>query len=113
MGSPRLTGGVLQFTRRKHDTCYGGRENARRGDIHRNRRNFRRDLAKNLKWLANQVPSGAKIYDIGLDASRGRRTGVFFKAEVAFMEKMGYTRKFVKTVEIDGRTYRMYEWVAK
>jgi len=68
-------------------------------------------MAKNVRWLAKQVKSGAKIWDIGLDVSRGGRSGVFYKAEVAFLERAGYTRHFVKLVEIDGKTYRMFEWV--
>jgi hypothetical protein len=57
--------------------------------------------------------SGAKIFDIGLDAARGGGAGVFYKAEVAFMQGMGYTRQFVKLIDIDGKTYRMYQWVPK
>ncbi len=72
---------------------------------------FTETMAKNMNWLSKQVKSGARIFDIGLDAARGGRTGVFFKAEVAFMEKAGYTRQFVKLTEIEGKTYRVYEWV--
>jgi hypothetical protein len=60
---------------------------------------------------AKQVKNGAKIYDIGLDAVRAGRAGAFFKAEVAFMEGLGYKRQFARLVDIDGKTYRVYEWV--
>jgi len=72
---------------------------------------FAETMAKNMNWLANQVKSGARIFDIGLDVARGGRSGVFFKAEVAFMEKLGYKRQFVKLVEVEGKAYRTYEWV--
>jgi RHS repeat-associated protein len=74
---------------------------------------FAETMTKNMKWLADQVKSGAKILDIGLDVARGGRTGVFYKAEVAFMEAAGYTRQFVKLVEVNGKTYRMFQWVPK
>jgi hypothetical protein len=70
-------------------------------------------MAMNMRWLARQVKSGAKIMDIGLDVARGTRTGAFYKAEVAFLEKAGYTRQFVKLCEIDGKTYQIYQWVPK
>jgi hypothetical protein len=57
------------------------------------------------------VKSGARIFDIGLDTARGGRGGVFFKAEVALMENLGYKRTFVGLIEVNGRTVRMYEWV--
>jgi hypothetical protein len=63
------------------------------------------------RWRQHQVKSGARIFDIGLDVSRGGRTDVFFKAEVALMETMGYQRQFVKRVEVDGKAYRIYEWM--
>jgi RHS repeat-associated protein len=72
---------------------------------------FAETMGKNMKWLADQVRSGVRIFDIGLDASRGGRAGVFFKAEVALLEKMGYTRKYVTTIEIGNTQYRLYEWV--
>ena len=72
---------------------------------------FAETMAMNMRWLADQASSGTRIFDIGLDASRGGRSGVFFRAEVAFMEKLGYKRQFVKLVRIDDKTYRVYEWV--
>jgi len=76
---------------------------------------FAETMAKNMKWLANQVKSGAKILDIGPDVAQVPRTGlgVFYKAEVAFLEGAGYTRKFVRFVELNGKTLRMYQWVPK
>lgn len=63
-----------------------------------------------MRWLAEQVASGARIFDIGLDVRRAAG-GKFFKAEAAFMARLGYKRQFVRLVEIEGKTYRMYEWM--
>jgi RHS repeat-associated protein len=94
-------------------TVTGGAEKLGLSTFRETGSTFADTIAKNMKWLGDQVKSGAKIFDIGLDASRGGRTGVFFKAEVAFMEKAGYTRQFAKLTEIDGKTYRVYEWVPR
>lgn len=66
-----------------------------------------------MAWLADHVQNGARVLDVGLDAARGGRSGVFFKAEAALMGGLGYERRFLKVVELDGKIVRVYEWVQK
>jgi RHS repeat-associated protein len=70
-------------------------------------------MVRNMSWLEKQIKNGTKILDIGLDAARGGRAGVFYKAEVAYLEAARYTRQFVKLIQIEGKTYRLYQWVPK
>ena len=71
-------------------------------------------MANQKRWIADQIKSGRKIFDIGTDASRPSRSS-YYSAEVQALKDAGYIREFRRWIsaEVNGETrrFRLYEWV--
>ena len=67
-------------------------------------------LAKNAAWLKEQMASGNRIYDIGLDAARATRSD-FYAAETKALQAAGYARQYVRDVKVGEVVQKVYEWV--
>jgi hypothetical protein len=67
-------------------------------------------MAKNMAWLQQQIASGTRIFDIGLDPGRLGR-GPFYAAEAKMMQAAGYVRQYVREVRVGEVAHQLYEWV--
>jgi hypothetical protein len=53
-------------------------------------------LGKNTAWLKEQMASGNRILDIGLDAARPARSE-FYSAETKLLQAAGYARQYLSS----------------
>jgi len=75
--------------------------------------NFDDVMAKNMRWLQEQIDTGATILDIGLDSARpyqGLAKGLFYQAEVKLLRRSGFQRQFVGHKLINGEVVPVYRW---
>lgn len=68
-------------------------------------------MSENMAWLQRQITRGSRIFDIGIDVQRKDGGSAFYKAELELLNRAGFIRKLVGLVDVEGKLYRLYEWV--
>ena len=66
-------------------------------------------LNNHARWIAKQIASGNRIFDIGRDINRA--ASQYYAKEVEILMKKGFNRVRVGTVTIGEKTFELYEWV--
>jgi RHS repeat-associated protein len=70
------------------------------------------EVAKNMRWLRDQIRSGVNIYSLG--KTPGYSRGAYYKQEVSLLLKHGYRRKFVGMIDVPGfGEVPLYIWTKK
>lgn len=68
-------------------------------------------MPNQVRWINDQIASGRRIFDIGIDARRAARSE-YYAAEVGALREAGYSRVFREWITAEnGRRFRLYEWV--
>ncbi len=68
----------------------------------------------NAQWVRDQIKAGRPIYDLGGDSGAlrlGFGLSDFYEAEKAVLRGLGYRRKLVGSVKLDGKTFALFQWM--
>ena len=68
-------------------------------------------MINQIRWIKEQIKSGRKIFDIGIHRGRLDGRSPYYNAEVTELLNAGYQRVFKQWVKVDGKNFRLYEWV--
>ncbi|MBI2946800.1 MAG: RHS repeat-associated core domain-containing protein [Verrucomicrobia bacterium] len=68
------------------------------------------EVQKNMRWLRDQIRSGAEIYSLG--KTPGFQRGNYYREEVTELLKNGYRRRSAGTINVPGfGEVKLYKWV--